>query len=564
MSSVLGSSPRSWLGRRITLATAGLLAASGLSLIATSADAALSNVGPVDPATNFPAFYTDDRGTSLQPCLDGPPLCPTTRAELLAFTPPEDGEAFYYNATSSAGGIDILLALEMAFADAGAGQQVVFQRTQYSARPGSLQPNSTYTITDPFGTNQCTSNAAGQIPNNACRTESAVAAGNFTSAMTGRLGRFLMSTVTSPGYLSDGGVHPITGSPTGVNRVEVRGPGIAGNCGANCDSNDQFTVLGKLAPGAMGSIDVGTMDFGAQSGPVTQHVNYRSIGVDTPVTVGAVSATAPFSITANSCVGAFPTGASCGFDVTYTPTPGVLATGTASIADQTGTKVIPLSGKGRLGVASLSKSSVVLADTKVGKERSDLVTVTNTGDLDLTVAKPRFDGKNRYDYRRGLTPGGCVTGVTLAPGAACNLRVIFAPRAKGIRSALLNVATSVGTQAVSLAGTGKGVDDVAPVLKRQSPKAGAKQAKRGENVVAVFSEAVRGVDKGSMRLANAKSGRVVNVKVKKVSGNVWKLSPKTKLKKDTAYRVRVIGSRSGIRDKAGNPLKDASWKFHTK
>jgi Bacterial Ig-like domain len=564
MFSVPGSSPRSSSVRRITLATAGLLVASGVSLTSTSADAALSNVGPVDPATNFPAFYTDGLGLSLQPCLDGPPRCPTTAAELLGETPPEAGEGFYYTAQSSAGGIDISLDLEMAFAEAGAGQQVVFQRTQYSARPGSLQPNSSYTITDPFGTAQCTSNPAGQIPNNACRTETVVAAGNFTTAMTGRIGPFLVPTVMSPPYLSDGGAHPVTGSPTNFNRVEVRGPGISGNCGSGCDSNDQFLVLGKLAPGAMGSLDRTTIAFGAQTGPVTQHVNYRSIGTNTPISVGAVSATAPFAVTGNTCAGALPTGATCGFDVTFTPTPGVVATGAATVTDQTGTKVIALSGKGRLGVASLSRSSVVLADTKIGKERSDIVAVTNTGDLDLTLAKASFAGKNRYDYHRGLTPGVCLPGATLAPGASCNLRVIFEPRAKGIRSTLLNVATSVGTQSVSLAGTGTGKDRVAPVLKQRTPAKGAKRVKRGENIVAGFSEAVRGVDKSSMRLANARSGKVVKVKIKKLSGGSWRLDPKSKLKADTDYRVRLIGVGSGIRDRAGNRLPNSDWKFHTR
>ena len=563
MISVLGSKPRSPSRRSITLATAGLLAASGLSLTATSADAALTRVGPIDPATNFPAFYTDDMGMSLQPCLDGPPRCPTTAAELLAFSPPEDGEGFYYSATSSAGGIDIALDLEMAFAGPGSDQQVVFQRTQYSARRGAVQPNSTYKITDPFGSNECKSNADGQIPNNACRFETAAVAGDFASAIDGRFGRFLVPTVLSPPYLSDGAEHPVTGSPNNFNAVRVEGPGINGNCGSGCDQNNQFVVLGKLAPGAMGSLDRATIDFGAQTVPATQHVVYRSIGTDSPITISAVSATAPFAITANTCLGALPTGATCGFAVTYTPTPGALAIGTASVTDETGTKVIALAGKGRLGVATLSKSSVVMADTKVGKQRSDVVTVTNTGDLDLAVSKPRFAGTNRYDFRRGLTANACVAGVTLAPGTSCNVRVIFAPRAKRVRTAVLDVATSVGTQVISLAGTGVGKDRVAPVLKYASPKSGAKPADRRSDVVATFSEAVRGVDKGSMRLVKAKSGKVVRVKVEKVSGDTWRLDPKGKLKKDTTYRVRLNGSRSGIRDRAGNPLKDATWKFHT-
>ena len=131
------------------------------------------------------------------------------------------------------------------------------------------------------------------------------------------------------------------------------------------------------------------------------------------------------------------------------------------------------------------------------------------------------------------------------------------------RRHFLTVATSVGTQVISLAGTGVGKDRVVPVLKGASPKGGAKRVDRRSDVVATFSEAVRGVDNGSMRLVKAKSGKAVSVKVKKLAGDSWLLDPKSELKKDTTFRVRLNGSRSGIRDKAGNPLKDASWKFHT-
>ena len=105
MFSVLGSSPRSRQRRRITFATTCLLAASCLSLTTTSADAALTRVGPTDPATHFPSFYTDTSGLSLQPCLEGPPRCVATEAELLGAGP--DGEGFYYSAQTSVGGFDM-------------------------------------------------------------------------------------------------------------------------------------------------------------------------------------------------------------------------------------------------------------------------------------------------------------------------------------------------------------------------------------------------------------------------------------------------------------------------
>ena len=244
---------------------------------------------------------------------------------------------------------------------------------------------------------------------------------------------------------------------------------------------------------------------------------------------------------------------------------GVLSGGAVTIVDQTGSKVITLSGKGRLGVAALSTSSVVMRDTKIGRQRNGIVTVVNAGDLDLTVSRARLSGQNRHDYRRGLTPAGCTKGATLAPGASCNLRVIFAPRARGIRSARLNVETSVGTPSVSLAGTGKGTDRIAPKVVGTSPSSKAKRVKRGKDVVVRFSEEVRGVDKKSVRLASLGPGGAVRSKITRLSGgDVWRLDPKGKLKRDTSYRVRLIGARSGIRDRAGNPLADTDWRFHTR
>ena len=583
MFSVLGSSPRSRQRRRITFATTCLLAASCLSLTTTSADAVLTRVGPTDPATHFPSFYTDTSGLSLQPCLDGPPLCVGTEAELLDAG--ADGEGFYYSAQTSVGGFDMAFDLEMAFLDA-VDAPIVFQRLQFASRGGVLEPEGTYTIDHPYGTSTCTADASGNIANNACRTEVGGTAGNdFAGALGGPIGPFLTwdtfgaATGGPPaGYIGDGDstAHKVLGGPV-RNFVQVTGPGVL-------ETTDLFNVYGKLAPGPMGSTSQRSIDFGSLTAPATRHITYRSVGTQ-PIGVSSVTASGPFTISANTCNGVtLASGAQCDIDVTFTPTPGVASSGAISIADETGTKVIPLTGRGRLGVASVSRTSLVLADTKVGEETSNIVTVTNTGDLDLTVAQPSLDGTDRSDFRLGLIQDGCAAGATLAPGAACNLRVVFSPRASGIRSAVLNVATSVGTPTVNLAGTGIGTgpatgtgvgtgtgtgsgtststsaDVVAPVLKRQSPAAGAKRVKRGANVVVEFSETVSGVDRRSFRLADAKSGNVVRAKVTNLSGNVWQLDPKGKLKKDATYRVRV---RSVIHDPAGNRLRTTPWKFHT-
>ena len=118
--------------------------------------------------------------------------------------------------------------------------------------------------------------------------------------------------------------------------------------------------------------------------------------------------------------------------------------------------------------------------------------------------------------------------------------------------------------AVALRGANEPGIGVAPGVTSKSPAPGAKRVKRDKNVVAGFSEEVQGVNKATLKLTNQKSGNKVKAKITKLSGNRWRLDPKTNLKRNTDYRVRLIGTSSGIRDLAGNPLANTGWKFHTR
>src|ERR1051325_2217405 len=146
--------------RGAALVAAALVAST---LIASPLGAALAAVGPVDPATGFPAYYQDSTGLRLQLCLDAAPPCLATRPDLTrpaAFPTnfPADGEAFYFAAEAD---LDrpalpnsqrefVLMALEGAFLpDVAAGNQVVFQRTRI--RIDSLIAGQSYTITTPYG-----------------------------------------------------------------------------------------------------------------------------------------------------------------------------------------------------------------------------------------------------------------------------------------------------------------------------------------------------------------------------------------------------------------------------
>jgi ASPM-SPD-2-Hydin domain-containing protein/HYDIN/CFA65/VesB family protein len=260
---------------QITDDAAGSPRTVALSGTATSG---LTAVGAVDPATGFPSTYSDANGVGLQLCLDGPPNCFATPADLVA----PDGEAFYNNATAKLttrnnGKAVMVLALEAAYAGSGTGQEIVFSRIRFSDS-GGLVPNSIYTVTHPFGVDTYKSNASGQIPRTAgtqdvgalgpCTTATAHAPGgvcDFAAAMTGRFGPFLrwdpaVAPAPPAGYVGDAATdHPITGSPEGTNFVRIEGPGInptptVDRCPtvdgfvADCVETNLFTVEGKLAP----------------------------------------------------------------------------------------------------------------------------------------------------------------------------------------------------------------------------------------------------------------------------------------------------------------------------
>ena len=241
------------------------------------ATAGLTQMDPVNPATKFPAGYADANGVHLQLCLDGPPLCFASAADLVA----PAGEAFYNNATAkfntaNGGKAVMVLALEAAYAGSGSGQEITFSRIRFSDS-GGLIPGARYTVTHPFGVDTFTASSGGAIAKNAgtqdigglgpCNVATAHNPGglcDFALAMTGRFGPFLrwdpaVAPAAPAGYVGDAATpHAIVGSPTGNNLVRLEGPSVNPNPSvdacptvdgplANCVEQKLFTVEGKLA-----------------------------------------------------------------------------------------------------------------------------------------------------------------------------------------------------------------------------------------------------------------------------------------------------------------------------
>ena len=461
-------------GRLVAAGLTALMATASVAFLGSPADAALSRVGPVDATTGFPAWYADSNGVSLQLCLDGVPNCLASFDDLVtAHNDGGDGEAFYYAADATVGGITVHNALEAAYAGPGAGQEMVFMRTQVSAKGAGLKAGAKYTVTDPYGRlTSCTADSNGNIVNNACRTETVPAALDFAGALGGRVGPFLTwdtygaATGAPPaGYIGDNATpHKVVGSPTGFNAVRIEGPGIntRGNapCGldwtgpaADCAETDLFVVQGKVQPSASRVLTPGSLDFGNTATATTRSLTYTSTGSE-PVTGLTVtqSGSSDFGLTENCStdpLGVAPR-SSCTIDVTYTPSAATTATGSITVSDSVGSKVIPLSGRSQ-GVITSDLPSIAFPNQKVATtSATETVVIGNDGVAPLAVGTPTLTGTGASHYK--IAGNGCTA--PLAPTDGCEIAVAFAPTSTGLKSAKLNVPSNGGTAVVDLSGRG--------------------------------------------------------------------------------------------------------------
>lgn len=251
-----------------------------IAMSAFPAQAALSQIGPIDPNNGFPLWYEDSQKTRISLCIAGAngfadPNCilPGIDEGFDASLPvsfPENFpvESFWWIADSDvvpagvagSGRVHLRYALESAFASdtPETNQQIAFLRVNLGPISG-LVPGAIYTVTHPFGSFTVTADALGVAPRH--RDEDGafvppltqVSAGSFLGAPETQISTFLkMANPTPPaGYLGDGiTLGTITSGPNG-NFVRVTGPNIDttdydGDGNANQLTIIHWTVAGKL------------------------------------------------------------------------------------------------------------------------------------------------------------------------------------------------------------------------------------------------------------------------------------------------------------------------------
>jgi hypothetical protein len=239
----------------------------------------------------------------------------------------------------------------------------------------------------------------------------------------------------------------------------------------------QFAILAGqgLAPAKLISFSPPILAFGdspiglpPQNAP-SGYVSVQNSGTE-PVDVQSASVTGAhphdFQILRSGCSSAtIPVGGYCQVDIAFVPTAtGPRAANLEITGDAAGHKqTLLLTGLGSAAenAVDLFPAAVAFAPIGTTENESLQVTVSNTGSKDVTLTQFHVTGTNPLDF--SLVSNSCEpVPYTLAAGTQCNILVLFAPAAVGVRSAVLEVADSAtgSPQKVYFEGAGVGASAV--------------------------------------------------------------------------------------------------------
>jgi hypothetical protein len=179
-------------------------------------------------------------------------------------------------------------------------------------------------------------------------------------------------------------------------------------------------------------------------------VKLTNYGTST-MTLGTLSTTGDFSYTTKCPKKGLAAGASCGIDVTFTPTATGSRTGTLTIndSDSNSPQIVNLTGTGSDVKLSLYYPGLNSYGTKpINSSTTKNVTFTNIGTAPINISSVQVIG----NFSQTNTCGS-----TVAPGVECTFKVTFTPTSTGgLYGNLAINDTDVGsTHLVHLAGLGQ-------------------------------------------------------------------------------------------------------------
>jgi ASPM-SPD-2-Hydin domain-containing protein/fibronectin type III domain protein len=455
-------SRRRLVGRK-PLLLAAATAVGAASLIApTSASALRSPVGPIDAATGFPAYITDDAGTSLDLCLDSP-NCLGTKAELTA----PDGEAFWWNSEATmptAGGSALMvLAVEAAYGGDTAGTESAFSRVRFRI---DVAKAGDYTVSYPYGVPKTIHvTTPGRRAINTTSDIGCVSAGTFDPCTRERFAFVAQGPITNylkwdpdalplapPGFIGDANTpHKVVGGARSVFRVD--GPDIGGP-GVNFVETNLMTVQGRLTATPDAPPPTDQTPPGVPTGVNAAAVSSTQINVSWSAVAGAVGYRV-YRDGATSAVGPAQPG------TTYSDTglpPASTHQYKVTAVDGVGNES-PLSAQAQattqaaagVPAAVVGPTSLRFGNMRVGTTRTLTTTIRNAGTAPLQISSMALSGAGAARYTTG---GTCRTATPVAQGASCTVTVRYSPTSRTRSLSTLTIASNAGRDAVAISGRG--------------------------------------------------------------------------------------------------------------
>ncbi|HEX4064730.1 MAG TPA: choice-of-anchor D domain-containing protein [Acidobacteriaceae bacterium] len=192
------------------------------------------------------------------------------------------------------------------------------------------------------------------------------------------------------------------------------------------------------------SLAFGGIPLGSSSAP--QFVTIANTG-GAAAALSAETVSGDFGLSTNTCGASLQPNSSCTAGIVFTPTASGTRQGQFSVTDSAGTQTAPLSGTGQSAPTdSLSPLSLSFAAQQVGTtSAAQTVALSNSGDQPLTNIAFSMAG----DFTMVDNCGSVLQG-----HGSCALAIAYVPSVIGPEPGVLTVRDALGTQTVTLSGTG--------------------------------------------------------------------------------------------------------------
>ncbi len=218
------------------------------------------------------------------------------------------------------------------------------------------------------------------------------------------------------------------------------------------------TGLGPAVKLTPASLTFGSQAIGTTSPPQT--VTLQNTG-NAPLNLSGAITSGDFSLTTD-CQPPLDPGASCTFNITFTPTTSGIRGGYLDFTDNApdSPQTVALSGTGFGTGVTLAPSSVNFGNQKVGTTSvAQTVTLANYSSSIVTISTVNIVTLASVPAGTFWYTNGCST--ALAPNTSCAISVYFAPKAAGTWTGQLLVYDDAAGSPQSASLTGNGIEPVA-------------------------------------------------------------------------------------------------------